>query len=532
MPGATARRRGSSCTSRTPPRGSCAATERYDGRTPVNLGAGARSPSSELVELIARADRLPGRIAWDARSRTGSRGAASTSRARRERSASGRGRTSGTASPGRSPGAARTAVGRPEDGWWSLPRLDAPRADRDDAGASVPARPSDPAHGGKPVDLLADPDRVAEIYANARAGLIQEFTESRTPTSRPSTPTLCSTPATRRRTSPGRSYEGVGFDPSYADDRDRLPPNVAIRSELYSREAGIPPAELRCVRRVPMNLVPSITGATSAGHGSPAIGAGHNASDKETGLHSQELELVTAAANLRAVPRQGCDRRRGRARRVRRGVPRHGLPARIGQRFPVRYLPCRLAQARLHPDTKTSRAGSVETARDASHPPTPQPPARRPPSCSSTVAARSTGCSAACSASNGPAPPGRCAVANHLGIPLDEPSDRNGAAAVGAQHRSATSGDLQTPTFRKPGPGSPTADSLELALRRRLLAPGSLGLSPGCHDRVDRPLIGRSGPAGPPGELALSVRPGGERPPTEAGHSLTLREAASIMARR
>jgi glycosyltransferase involved in cell wall biosynthesis len=30
---------------------------------------------------------------------------------------------------------------------------------------------------------------------------------------------------------------------------------------------------------------------------------------------------------------------------------------RIGQRFSVRYLPCRLAQARLHPDTKTSRAG-------------------------------------------------------------------------------------------------------------------------------------------------------------------------------
>lgn len=30
---------------------------------------------------------------------------------------------------------------------------------------------------------------------------------------------------------------------------------------------------------------------------------------------------------------------------------------RIGQRFPVQYLPRRLAQARLHPDTKTNRAG-------------------------------------------------------------------------------------------------------------------------------------------------------------------------------
>jgi glycosyltransferase involved in cell wall biosynthesis len=30
---------------------------------------------------------------------------------------------------------------------------------------------------------------------------------------------------------------------------------------------------------------------------------------------------------------------------------------RIGRRFPVRYLPRRLAQARLHPDTKTNRAG-------------------------------------------------------------------------------------------------------------------------------------------------------------------------------
>jgi hypothetical protein len=30
---------------------------------------------------------------------------------------------------------------------------------------------------------------------------------------------------------------------------------------------------------------------------------------------------------------------------------------RIGQRFPIRYLPRRLAQVRIHPETKTSRAG-------------------------------------------------------------------------------------------------------------------------------------------------------------------------------
>ncbi|MGH7307123.1 MAG: glycosyltransferase family 2 protein [Candidatus Rokuibacteriota bacterium] len=33
---------------------------------------------------------------------------------------------------------------------------------------------------------------------------------------------------------------------------------------------------------------------------------------------------------------------------------------RIGQRFPVRYLPVPLAQARIHPDTKTSRGGLVK----------------------------------------------------------------------------------------------------------------------------------------------------------------------------
>lgn len=43
---------------------------------------------------------------------------------------------------------------------------------------------------------------------------------------------------------------GVGFDPSYTGDRDRLPPNVTIRAELHSRGGEVPPADLVCARHV------------------------------------------------------------------------------------------------------------------------------------------------------------------------------------------------------------------------------------------------------------------------------------------
>ena len=107
--GATARRRASSSTSTTAPRGSSLAAERYDGAEPVNLGTGVEISIRELAEIDRRADRLRGR------DRLGhvdaERPAApvsSTPRAPRSCSASGRGRRCATGSSARSPGTAST----------------------------------------------------------------------------------------------------------------------------------------------------------------------------------------------------------------------------------------------------------------------------------------------------------------------------------------------------------------------------------------------------------------------------------------
>ena len=59
--GAPAAPRASSCTSRTRPRASCSATERYDGAEPVNLGAGREITIRELVDADRAAHRLRGR---------------------------------------------------------------------------------------------------------------------------------------------------------------------------------------------------------------------------------------------------------------------------------------------------------------------------------------------------------------------------------------------------------------------------------------------------------------------------------------
>ncbi len=89
--GATARRRASSSTSRTPPRGILLAAERYDSSEPVNLGTGIEisHPRSRDADRAGR--RLHGavRLGHDA-SRTASRGAGSTSRAPASASASSR----------------------------------------------------------------------------------------------------------------------------------------------------------------------------------------------------------------------------------------------------------------------------------------------------------------------------------------------------------------------------------------------------------------------------------------------------------
>ncbi len=64
--GATARRRASSSTSRTPRRGaSLLAAERYDGAEPVNIGTGVEISIRELAETIAELTGFEGEIVWD-----------------------------------------------------------------------------------------------------------------------------------------------------------------------------------------------------------------------------------------------------------------------------------------------------------------------------------------------------------------------------------------------------------------------------------------------------------------------------------